>query len=126
MPGVTSSTNRYRAGGPVPFTVGNCPYCNNEGFTYTEHTEIIPMIVYDAPGGNFTQNGIQLDIPGGSIITRFLLTYLPKIQQCQEIKLAAGVEAYQTHRFVKFSDPGFYGLNNRYISMTWKPFRVAL
>lgn len=127
MPGLGISSARYKTGGPIPFNnLGVCPYCEGLGYTFTENTEIIPMIVYDLPGGNFIQSGMQLDIPAGSIETRFLLTYLPKIQRCQEIKLASGVESYQTHRFVKFSDPGFYGLGNRYIKMTWKPFRGAL
>ena len=84
---------RTYGNGPVPFTNNSiCPYCEGEGFTYSEESETVKMMVYFSPKDWLLYNGIDITIPDNMVQTRGLISLLPKIQRATSIIIHVGIE----------------------------------
>ena len=45
-PGLKKSSNRYKTGGPIPFSIGQmCPYCYGIGWSGEEKIEIVYLAI---------------------------------------------------------------------------------
>lgn len=76
------SANIYTAGGPIPFTNGTlCPYCNGNGFIYSEEEDTVKMKIYWTPK-DWIDIGFDVQQADGIIQTQALVSDLPKIQKC--------------------------------------------
>lgn len=114
------SSNRYKAGGPTPFSFGVCPYCEGEGNISVAVEENIKLRVYWNPK-EWEAINIQMDVPAGSIQTKGYSSDLPKIEQCQYLIATANLEGLKTYRFVRLAEPTPTGLKNqRYLLTMWK------
>lgn len=75
------SANIYVSGGPIAFSGGLCPYCNGEGFVYSESTETIRMKVYWNPK-DWEDIGVDIQQSDGVIQTQAFVYDAPKIERC--------------------------------------------
>jgi hypothetical protein len=63
------STGKYKTGGPIPFTVGRCPYCKGRGYLRTPRKKTIKVLITWRPrpsgmisaGTLFTEAGKESD-----------------------------------------------------------------
>ena len=113
-----TSTNRYRASGPIPFTKGNCPYCKGTGMlTQTGQITLSGNVNYNISGGDdrYAVPGGKFDDNEGDI--SFLLSecYIPSgtfsgklvFDVCQYIET-------QGQRFIMNGAPQKGGLGEDY------------
>lgn len=75
----------HRSGGPMPFTLGDCPWCGSDsGQKEHEHTETIRAKLYPSTGGfakNFYSKIHQsLEVVDGEFLGIFLLSDIEKIR----------------------------------------------
>lgn len=111
------SSNRYKSGGPTPFTDGICPYCNGVGYVNEEVWEDIRMIVHWMPK-DWLKIG-RLVIPDGGIQTRGYMTQYPKLQQCIKLRIQ-DLNGYGTFDFEKNEAPVPWGLRLKWVITNWK------
>ncbi len=99
----STSTNKYKHGGPQPFSFGNCPTCGGAGFKEDEQTETIKMRVYFraeefieiVPGVNTADSDAQ--------VIGFIYD-LPKYERANEIILNVDQANYQNWKFSRIGD----------------------
>ena len=115
------STNTYKTGGPMPFSVGICPLCGGEGSIKEEETtETIQLRVYWTPK-EWKQIGIPINVPDADVITMGYLSDYPKIKAANFIVINSDQEAYAHWRFEKSGEGYPHGfLKDRYIATLWK------
>lgn len=76
----------YKVGGPMPFTLGNCPACGSDScHKEVEVTEIIKLRVYSVDSTSFSRStfkklGVSIDQPQGELLTIGFLDDVPKIK----------------------------------------------
>jgi hypothetical protein len=118
-----SSSGRYKAAGPIVFSNGQvCPYCQGQGFTNTETTETIRLLIDWEPKSfirllkNPKNESVNLSF--GSIIqVQGNIDYLNKIRQCVELRVHQNVSDLGYWRYERDGEPIPYGLNhNDYFS----------
>jgi hypothetical protein len=100
------STNRYTAGGPVPFTKGVCPYCHGAGRIAQEETETVNLApVYDYK--KWIPGLIpQIQSPHGLVQTVSLFDEtFDKLRRAKELIINTDIESHVNTRFQRFSDP---------------------
>ncbi len=115
LPGVGFS-NRYRAGGPYPFTEGVCPYCNSLGYKESETSEVIKVRAYfdTVSWKKFNPNIAFVD--GNAVIIGYLVD-LPKFQNMAGILLANDINSYNPWKYGLSKEPIPWGFKrNRYFT----------
>jgi hypothetical protein len=113
-----TSSNRYKAGGPISFSDGICPYCKGIGYINQDVTEDITMIVHDNPK-NWLFVG-RLIIPQGGIQTRgYMAAHYAKLQQTVRMRRKS-LDGYDTFEYEKNEAPIPYGLRYKWVITNWK------
>ena len=121
------SSNRYQAGGPIPFPNGTiCPYCNSHGRFGTESTEDIELgVIWDykmfvSLGDN--EPILNLKNPTGMIQTVSRVdTTVDKLRRAKKLIAATEKETVMRQTFEKASEPDFGGLGeHHFMIMLWK------
>lgn len=112
-----SSSGRYKAGGPIVFAHGQvCPYCQGNGFTNTETTETIKLLIdwEPKPYINILKNpdNTSILLPGSIIKVQGEIANINKIRQCVEIRIHQAVSNLGYWRYEIEGEPIPYGLNH--------------
>lgn len=110
-----SSINVYKTGGPYPFTVGNCQYCQGKGFKTENATEDIRLRIYQNP-----KNWIKvanIEIVAGRVQVIGYLSDSQKLRRAKEIELVSDQD-YQKWKYKLATDiyPHGFGKNRYFLS----------
>lgn len=115
------SSNRYQAGGPMPFTVGGCPMCYGTGKTPDETTTSInlcPIYDYKQWIPNITS---AVQSPNGMIQTISKFSTYEALTQAKELLVDTDIETVTRQRFERASKPEPCGIGGSdFIVMMWK------
>jgi len=117
------SSNVYKAGGPISFTHGNCPYCFGVGTLATDNTTTLYMAVLWNYKEWIGWNGIPDDtlLPYGQCQTLTKISTLTDIKRAKEVLFATDLSAYAKHRFIRVSEPNPIGFGGSdFITTIWK------
>jgi len=117
------STGIYKAGGPMPFTHGNCPYCFGVGTLATDNT----LNTYMAVLWNYKEwigwAGIPNNtlVPYGQAQTLTAISMLTDIKRAKEVIFATDLSAYVKHRFIRDGEPNPIGFGGSdFLTTMWK------
>lgn len=124
-----ASSGKYKAGGPIPFTSGTCPYCQGRGFSLTEqsetiHCKLIFLSLRDI--ANFLRDKEFLDnsllVPYGVVEVRFFHTLVPKILRATELITQVPIEPFFHQRYQRLGEPSdrFNIIQGRYFTTFWR------
>lgn len=124
------SSNRYKAGGPIPFPAGGiCPSCGGAGMKTAETTETVRLLVtwdnkgWKDLGARGLPDGMQQQpfTPNQFAQTMSGLSTWPKINRANEIVLDTDVENYIEMRCMKKGDAELCGMGtSRYVLAMWE------
>lgn len=125
-PRTGESTNRYKSGGPVPFSAGEvCPVCDGTGkIPGTEQTATLTMVIdwIPKPWMNIdaTTNNL-IRIPAGMVSTRGFIADLPKIIQASYVILDS-TNPLLANEYQLYGQPYITGAitGDRYFIAVWK------
>lgn len=124
-----TSSNRYKSGGPIPFTNGQiCPFCHGVGYIDQEVTDTVKLNVYWNPkewlnilpppvfaASARAGQGVPFDYPDAVIQTRGYLVDIDKLMKCEYIKIDG------EFKFVRASEQIPYGMREaRYCVGFWR------
>jgi RNA polymerase subunit RPABC4/transcription elongation factor Spt4 len=112
-----SSSGRYKAAGPIVFTHGQvCPYCQGNGFTNTETTETVKMLIDWEPKPYInvmkSKDDNSVALPGSIIKIQAAISCINSLRQCTEIRIHQGVSDLGYWRYERTGEPIPYGLNH--------------
>lgn len=112
------SSNIYKAGGPIPFTDGLCPYCEGVGYKEIETTETLKLRV-NWSKKQFIKIATLTTVPDGAVQIIGFLSDLPKIQRSSYIILNSDQNDNYTWAYILYSEPMPHGFKqNRYFVAT--------
>ena len=117
------SSNRYQEGGPMPFTVGVCPFCHSQGRTSTESTEVVYMLpVWDMNEWvGWKGTDARTRYPDGGVQTMCSITYLDNVKKAKEIIIDTNIQSYTEHRMSRGGEPSICGFGaSLYIHTIWE------
>jgi hypothetical protein len=120
-PNLKRSSNKYKSGGPIPFTTNQiCPYCGGAGFYGEESsTNGYLAIVWDYK--KWINAPPNLASPEGMIQTICDITYLPDILKCATMQAVYPSSNNEYHKFELYGEPNPAGLgDNNYLFCMWK------
>lgn len=111
------SSNKYKTGGPVEFTLGICPWCHGEGYFSEEYTEVIRLRTYWNKK-DWKKFG-NIEIPDGGAMIIGYLTDLPKLEKANYVSLVNEQQGYSKFDFNLSGAPILHGFTkNRYFMGT--------
>lgn len=114
------SAGVYKAGGPLPFTIGLCPWCNGEGLKETEVTENINLRLYWTRK-DWIKTGVPVNIPDADLMTIGFIADMPKCQQALYIRIISEQSNYGFWDFNLSSEPYPHGFGKQYYFIAfWK------
>ena len=124
------SSNRYTAGGPVPFPNGQvCPYCSGRGRTEVEQTEeVYLMVLWEMKdwlrtgvlGSLVRAAAANTEDSYAQTLSKWSTTY-DKLKRTKEIILDTSVETSVALRFVRMGEPQPCGLGaSNYAVTMWR------
>ena len=117
------STNKYKAGGPMAFYSGICPYCHGRGRIEDEQTEeLYMMVLWDySQWVGWNGSSARTRYPDGAVQTMCAIENITKIKKAQEILVATDIEKHVHHRFTRDGEPNICGFgNSSYLFTIWK------
>lgn len=118
------SANRWKTGGPIPFSNGmTCPMCGGEGFKAIEHTEDVLMLcAWEPKHFYYPLSNLNIRIPYSIVQTKFFLTELPKVEQCDHLVFQTNIEGVALRKFKLYGEPGDRAniIQDRYAVATWE------
>lgn len=119
-PGLKKSSNKYKSGGPVPFSLGQlCPYCYGAGWSGEEKKEIVYLAVI-ADNRKWINPPTNIAIPDNMIQTISSKNYYDSFRQCKDLTLILS-ETTTNPKYNLYGDPTPAGLgDNNYIVAMWK------
>lgn len=119
-PGLKKSSNKYKNGGPVPFTLGQlCPYCYGVGWKGEETSEIIYLAVI-SDNKKWINPPPNIAISENMIQTICSRTLYDKIKQCKDITIILNSSG-DNPKYSLYEDPTPAGLgDSNYIICMWK------
>lgn len=119
-PVLKKSSNIYKAGGPISFSNGLCPYCNGYGKKVTIPTDSIKVRAYYNKKAWYNVP-VSIDIPDGSVQTIGFMSDFAKIKMCTHIRIHTSVEGYGAFEYLLFGEPIPHGFKkNRYCIAMWR------
>jgi hypothetical protein len=115
------SANRWLDGGPAPFPLGSvCPMCGGEGYRANQLYDDVQLLVSEN-AKKFYFFG-KIEIPDGSIETKFYIHDLPKVVKCDYmlLDLPNSQSLRKTYRLV--GEPAIPGniIQGRYVIALWQ------
>lgn len=113
------SIGKYKAGGPISFSAGICPFCHGEGFTYNETTSSISLcVLFDSKQWLGSQ---KIDTPNEFVQTISLASTYDELKNVKELIVDTSLGSYVSNRFQRYSEPEYAGLGeDSYIFVLWK------
>lgn len=118
------SSGQYKAGGPISFTHGNCPYCYGVGLINTDSTLNTHLVILFDYKQWIGWNGVSDNtmVPFGQVQTLSKLSSsLVNIRRAKELLIDTNILQYVRHRFTRISEPNPLGLGgDDYIVTMWK------
>lgn len=119
-PVLKKSSNKYKNGGPINFTLGMlCPYCNGLGYYGSEETEDIYMAII-ADHRKWINPPINIAISDNLIQSICSNIYLSKIKRCKNMTIIYN-NLLENKQYTLYNDPNPAGLgDNNYIICMWK------
>lgn len=120
------SSGRYRAGGPMSFTLGICPYCHGLGRKETTETtaSIYLMPIWDSKEwvGVNSRDGQRpyTGIPESMLQTMCKFQYYDEITRAKNVLIDTNIEDYTKRFYEKFGEPEPCGFGaSSYILQMW-------
>jgi hypothetical protein len=119
-PSLSKSSNKYKTGGPITFTLGTiCPYCNGIGY-YGETDKELVYLAIIADQKKWINPPANIAIPDGSIQALSKKEYLASIKKCQSMTVLYST-TNTNPQFTLYTAPVLLGLgDNNYIMTMWK------
>lgn len=119
-PNLQKSSNKYKTGGPIPFTLGQlCPYCYGAGWNGEEKTEIVYLAVI-SDNKKWINPPTNIAIPDNMIQTICSKKYYSSIKQCKDMTVILN-DTNDNPKYNLYNDPTPAGLgDNNYIIAMWK------
>lgn len=115
------STNKYQAGGPIPFSTGVCPYCNGAGVIYTEPTENINACVFWSAKDWLKIEDLNVKIQNGMVQTWSHKTTYPLIKRAKELIIDTSLSTLHKNRYTRAGEPWWCGFGeSRYCVTMWQ------
>lgn len=114
------SSGRYKSGGPIPFTNGECPYCYGAGRTIAESTETLYLMpIWDSK--KWLLDDPAINIADISVQTMSKITTYDELARCSKIKIDTAVERFGIPEFTRLGLPRLitFGASNHIIT-SWK------
>jgi len=119
------SSNKYTAGGPIPFSFGVCPYCHGDGRIPTEESSTIYLALIwnykdwigwlDAQARTLSEKGFVQSMS-------ILADSYTQIKGCKSILLNTNIDVYKHRKFQRYGEPNPIGLgDDRYLLTMWEP-----
>jgi hypothetical protein len=103
------SSNRYKHGGPAPFSFGYCAICGGEGYKEEERTDTIKMRVYFSVSEDTkVVDGVTTPNVDAQVIG--FIYDLPKFNRANEIICNSDLENYSTWKFTRIREAVPHGL----------------
>lgn len=113
------SSNRYKTGGPIPFTFGICPWCDGAGFKQIPVSTTIKMRIYWSRK-DWVKIGIPVNIPDGAIQTIGFMSDLSKIKQAERVLVNSDISNIMQWEYILLGEPIPHGFKyNRYFLAYW-------
>ncbi len=115
-----NSSSTYQAGGPIPFSFGECPYCNGRGRIEPEKVETI----YVLPVWNSNQwigTTANVQAPNVDVQTMTVIANYARIETASTIRIDTAISGYGTQKFARQGDsePCGFG-SSAFIITNWK------
>lgn len=118
------SSNIWKTGGPLPFSNGSiCPLCDGVGRRASEASEVVQMLCAWEPKSFFYPlPGVDLRVPYGIVQTKFYLTDLPKVEQCDHMIFQIAIEGIAKRPYKLLGEPGDRSniIQGRYATASWE------
>jgi hypothetical protein len=114
------SSNRYKSGGPIPFTQGLCPYCNGVGRKQIVTTEdIYLMPIWDSK--KWILSNPNLKTADISVQTMSKLSSFALLNRASKIVIDTTNEALKTTDYTRVGDPERIAFGDTtFIITSWK------
>jgi hypothetical protein len=101
-PSKQKSSNFYKAGGPIPFSSGICPYCGGKGNLATRATEDVVFLCQWNPRHWFIS---AVRVPDGFVQVKGYQTILSKVVRAEYIEMQTPLSGSQYFRYKLDSEP---------------------
>jgi DnaJ-class molecular chaperone len=113
------SSNKYKSGGPIPFSTGTCPKCSGEGKLIDEQTEYLYLgVIRDSK--KFVGNP-PINNPNEHIQTVSKLSTYSKLKKANKLIVDVDNTNESRNIFERAAEPNFIGFNGGdYIITLWK------
>lgn len=113
------SSGVYKAGGPISFTVGPCPFCAALGYTSVQDTDSIKLRCYFNPKYWVKFPGVEINAPNTMAQIYGHIIDLPKINRADYMRLATNELGYASYDFILAGEPRLHGFrkNKYFIAM---------
>jgi len=114
------SSGRYKAGGPIPFTNGQCPYCYGVGKISAESTSGLWLLpIWDSK--KWILNDPALNVAEINVQTMSKITTLPSLIKCTRLKIDDKIEGHGIGEFTRIGNPQPLGFgDSNWIIISWK------
>jgi hypothetical protein len=118
-PSLKKSSNKYKTGGPIPFTLGQlCPYCYGVGWNGEEKTETVYLAII-ADNKKWINPPTNIAIIDNMIQVICARSYYDSLRQCKDMTIVLG--SGDNPKYTLYADPTPAGLgDNNYIISMWK------
>lgn len=114
------SSNIYKAGGPIQFTNGICPYCNGDGYTDSTVTEIIKLRCYYEVK-HWIKLPVNFNYPAGTVQTIGFIKDLEKCKRANYIILNSDKNDRFNSSYRLLSEPVPHGFGrDKYFIAMWE------
>ena len=119
-PSLKKSSNKYKNGGPIPFTLGQlCPYCYGVGWSGEEKTETIYLAII-ADNKKWINVPHNVAIADNMIQTICSNIYYDSLKQCKDMTVIYNQNG-NNPKYTLYADPTYAGLgDNQYILCMWQ------
>jgi hypothetical protein len=113
------SSNRYKVGGPIPFSTGQtCPFCLGAGTSQLEAAQEQVHFAVLTDSNHFL--GV-INLPEIEAQTICSISYIDKIKKCSRIIFNTDISNLTNNIFVRVDEPKPVGLgDSKYIFTSWK------
>ena len=115
------SSGKYKTGGPIAFTNGQCPYCNGVGKVKVESTDTIYLLsIWDSKKW-IIPSELATKVADIAVQTMSKMTTYPQITRCSQLQIDTKIENFGIPRFERMCNPQPLGWgDDNWIITTWK------
>lgn len=114
------SNNTYKVGGPIEFDSGICPYCNGDGYTNEETSDIIKMRCYFNKK-EWVKVNLPVQIKDGMVQTIGFMADAPKCLRASRMRVGIDNEKFLSTDYTLSGYPMPHGFKkNLYFVAFWE------